>query len=198
MTFKENVWADYEIANSSKAPRAELQKAVRRAAKAANQRMLRLERHGMEKRTAYGIAQRYFKDSGRNRYKERPDKLTYNELQKEYRALRSFLSAKSSTVQGALGIERKRYETARSRGYKGTFEQFRLDVAKAFSRHNEQLFSSDILYRSLTGGDLDIIDAVVKRYDDENDHRGEALLLYMKRKRQKEARNNRKLKRKKE
>lgn len=198
MTFKENTWADYELKGANKAPREALQKAVRRAAKAANQRMLRLERHGMERGTAYGIAQRYFKGTGRNRYKERPDKLTYNELQKEYKALRSFLSAKSSTVQGAIGIERKRYETAVARGYKGTFEQFRLDVAKAFAKHNEALFSSDILYRALTGGDLDIIDVVVKRYDDEADHRGEALLLYMKRKRQKESKKNKRKQRKKE
>lgn len=195
--FKEKVWADYALKNFSRATRADLQAAVRKAAKAANQRLLRLERHG-ETRGAYKIAQRFFKDTGRRRYKERPEKLTYNELQKEYKALRSFLSAKSSTIQGAREISYKRYETAVSKGYGGTFSQFELDVRKAFTKITEGLFSSDVIYEALTGGNIDILDETVKQFKDSNELRGQALLTYMKRKKRKETKAKRKPKKRRE
>ena len=177
----EKTWADYEIKNFKRATRSELQAAVRKAAKAANQRLLRLERH--DKMTgAYMLAQQYFKNTGRRRYRERPEKLTYNELQKEYKALRSFISAKSSTIQGASDISYKRYETAVSRGYKGTFEQFELDIRKAFAKAIEGLFSSDVIYKAVTSGNLDILEETAKEFEDSNELRGRALLTYMKRK----------------
>lgn len=179
--LKENVWADYALNNVSRATREDLQSAVRKAAKAANQRLLRLER--ADRTTgAYKIAQKFFKDTGRNRYKERPNKLTYNELQKEYEALRSFLSAKSSTVQGAMEISFKRYQTAISKGYGGTFDQFELDVRKAFAKLNESLFSSDVIYKALTAGNVDILEETAKQFKN-NKNRGKALLIYMRRKR---------------
>ena len=183
--IKEKVWADYALKNFRRATRADLQAAVRKAAKAANQRLLRLERHD-ETRGAYKIAQRFFKDTGRRRYKERTSKLTYNELQKEYKALRSFLSAKSSTIQGAYEIAYKRYQTAVSKGYGGTFSQFELDVRKAFTKITEGLFSSDVIYEALTGGNLDILDETVKQFEDSSDLRGRALLTYMRRKKARE------------
>ena len=183
--IKEKVWADYALNNFSRATRADLQAAVRKAAKAANQRLLRLER--ADRTTgAYKIAQKHFKDTGRKRYKERVDKLTYNELQKEYKALRSFISAKSSTVQGAKEIAYKRYQTAVSKGYGGTFDQFELDVRKAFTNITEGLFSSDVIYKALTGGNLDILDETVKQFEDSSELRGHALLTYMKRKKARE------------
>lgn len=183
--IKEKVWADYALKNFSRATRAELQAAVRKAAKAANQRLLRLERHG-ETSGAYKIAQRFFKDTGRRRYKERTDKMTYNELQKEYKALRSFISVRSSTIQGANEIGHKRYLTAVSKGYGGTFDQFKLDVRKAFTKITEGLFSSDVIYEALIGGSLDILDETVKQFENSSELRGQALLTYMKRKKARE------------
>ena len=194
--IKEKVWADYALKNFSRATRADLQAAVRKSAKAANQRLLRLERHD-ETSGAYKIAQQFFKDTGRRRYKERPDKMTYNELQKEYKALRSFLSAKSSTIQGTHEIAYKRYQTAVSKGYGGTFNQFELDVRKAFTKITEGLFSSDVIYKALTGGNLDIIDETVKQFEDLNELRGQALLTYMKRKKTREKKTTRKPKKRK-
>lgn len=195
-TIRENAWADYALKNFSRATRQDLQAAVRKAAKAANQRLLRLERH--EKTTgAYQIAQKYFKDTGRRRYKERTEKLTYNELQREYKALRSFISAKSSTIQGAAEISEKHYQTAVSKGYKGTFKQFELDVRKAFAKLNESLFSSDVIYEALTGGNLDILDETAKQFQDSNKMQGQALLLYMKRKKAREGGNRKRKRRKK-
>ena len=181
MRLKEKTWADYALKNFSRASRADLQAAVRKAAKAANQRLLRLERHN-KLAGAYQIAQRYFKDTGRHRYKERPDKLTYNELQKEYKALRSFISAKSSTIQGVNEISYKRYQTAVSKGYGGTFNQFELDVRKAFTKITEGLFSSDVIYTALTGGNLDILEETAKQFNESNKLRGRALLTYLRRK----------------
>lgn len=183
--IKEKVWADYALKNFSRATRADLQAAVRKAAKAANQRLLRLERHG-ETSGAYKIAQRFFKDTGRRRYKERTDKMTYNELQKEYKALRSFISVKSSTIQGANEIGHKRYLAAVSKGYGGTFDQFELDVRKAFTKITEGLFSSDVIYEALIGGSLDILDETVKQFENSSELRGQALLTYMKRKKARE------------
>lgn len=186
----EKTWADYDIRDFKRATRAELQAAVRKAAKAANQRLLRLERH--DKMTgAYMLAQRYFKNTGRRRYKERPEKLTYNELQKEYKALRSFISAKSSTIQGATDISYKRYETAVSKGYKGTFEQFELDIRKAFAKANESLFSSDVIYKAITSGNLDILEETAKEFENSSELRGQALLMYMKRKKASEKKTRR-------
>ena len=194
--IKEKVWADYALKNFSCATRADLQAAVRKAAKAANQRLLRLERH--DKTTgAYQLAQRYFKDTGRRRYKERTEKLTYNELQKEYKALRSFISARSSTIQGANEISYKRYQTAVSKGYSGTFSQFELDVRKAFTKITEGLFSSDVIYEALTGGNLDILDETVKQFEGSNEMRGRALLIYMKRKKARDKKTTRKPKKRK-
>lgn len=183
--IKEKTWADYALSNFSRATRTELQTAVRKAAKAANQRLLRLER--ADRTTgAYKIAQEFFKDTGRRRYKERPEKLTYNELQKEYKALRSFISAKSSTVHGAKEISFKRYQMAVLKGYGGTFDQFEVDVRKAFAKLNESLFSSDVIYEALTGGNLDILMETVKEFHNSNEMQGRALLIYMKRKKARE------------
>lgn len=187
----EKTWADYAVRDFKRATRVDLQAAVRKAAKAANQRLLRLER--ADRTTgAYKIAQKYFKNTGRNRYRERVDKLTYNELQKEYKALRSFISAKSSTVQGAKEIAYKRYMTAVSKGYGGTFSQFELDVRKAFTKITEGLFSSDVIYKALTGGNLDILEETVKQFEDSSKLRGQALLTYMKRKKAREKKTTRK------
>lgn len=193
--IKEKTWADYTLSNFSRATRTELQTAVRKAAKAANQRLLRLERHD-QTRGAYQLAQKYFKDTGRCRFKERPNKLTYNELQKEYKALRSFLSAKGSTIQGAMKIDKKRFETAKSKGYGGTFEQFKVDIVKAFSKLNESLFSSDVIYEALTGGSIDILTETVKQFHESNEMQGRALLIYMKRKKAREKRREKREKRK--
>lgn len=184
-TFKEKAWADYALKNFSRATRADLQAAVRKAAKAANQRLLRLERHN-QTTGAYQIAQRFFKDTGRRRYKERPNTLTYNELQKEYKALRSFLSAKGSTIQGAMEIDKKCFETAKAKGYGGTFEQFRLDIMKAFTKLNESQYSSDVIYSAVISGSVDILVETAKQFRNSKES-GRALLIYMKRKKKRES-----------
>ena len=174
-----NTWSDYDIGDPSQASKEELVQAVRRAAKAANQRLLRLERAGHTN----GIYENAMYDLvNRRRFRERTEKLSLNELRHEYKILRSFLSAKSSTVQGRQDIIDKRYKTAQDRGFSGSLSDFEFEVVKYFSDNVERLFSSDVIYQSITGGHTDIIDAAVRQFGSEESKRGAALLYYLKRK----------------
>lgn len=85
-------WADYDIGDPSQADQQELSVAVRRAAKAANQRLLRLERAGHTK----GIYENAMYDLvNRRRFQERTGKLSLNALRHEYKILRSFFIRKN-------------------------------------------------------------------------------------------------------
>lgn len=172
-------WADYDIGDPSQAGQQELSVAVRRAAKAANQRLLRLERAGHTK----GIYENAMYDLvNRKRFKERTDKLSLNALRHEYKILRSFLSAKTSTVQGRQDTIDKRYKTAQDHGFSGSLEDFELAVTKYFAGNVESLYSSDIIYQAITDGKTDIIDAALDQYGADESKRGSALLYYLKRK----------------
>lgn len=185
--IKQKTWTDYDIGDPSKASYEELKAAVRRAAKAANQRLLRLERAG----ATTGVYQSAMEDlgnmrmqdgrpaGGRRRFQENPGKFTINQLRHEYRALRSFLSAKTSTVQGRRESEDKRYQTARERGYMGTADQFNADIARAFTELNESLFSSEQIYESAVGGNLDVLDEIIDQQ--KKPSKGRSIIEYMKR-----------------
>lgn len=172
-------WADYDIGDPSQAGQEELSAAVRRAAKAANQRLLRLERAGHTK----GIYENaMYVLVNRRRFKERTEKLSLNALRHEYKILRSFLSAKTSTVQGRQDTIDKRYKTAQEHGFSGSLEDFEFAVTKYFANNVESLFSSDIIYQAITGGQTGIIDSAIDQYGADESKRGSALLYYLKRK----------------
>lgn len=168
--MKQKTWADYDIGDPSEASYEELKTVVRKAAKTANQRLLRLERagftKGVYKSAMADLGNMREKDGkptgGRRRFAESPQKLTLNQLRHEYRALRSFLSAKSSTIQGRNEIDDKRYQAAVANGYNGTFEDFYADVDKYFTAENEKLYSSRIIYESITAGDTDLMDEIIE------------------------------------
>lgn len=179
-TIKEKQWADYDIGDPTQVGQAELSEAVRRAAKAANQRLLRLERAGY---TSGIYAQAMYDLVDRRRYKENTKNLSLNLLRHEYRILRSFLSAKTSTIQGRRDTIMKRYNTAQEKGFSGTVEEFEFAVTKYFAASIESLFSSDVIYSSITSGETNIIDEAVQKYgEDGKDNRGAATLYYLKRK----------------
>ena len=176
-------WADYDIGDPSQANQQELSTVVRRAAKAANQRLLRLERAGHTR----GIYENAMYDLvNRRRFKERTEKLSLNALRHEYKILRSFLSAKTSTVQGRQDTIDKRYKTAQEHGFTGSLEDFEFSVTKYFADNVESLFSSDIIYQAVTGGKTDILDAAVNQFGADESKRGSALLYYLKRKESRE------------
>ena len=172
-------WADYDIGDPSQADRQELSIVVRRAAKVANQRLLRLERAGATK----GIYENAMYDLvNRRRFKERTEKISLNALRHEYKILRSFLSAKTSTVQGRRETIDKRYKTAQDHGFTGSLEEFNFAVTKYFADNVESLFSSDVIYQSITSGKTNIIDAAVDQFGADESKRGSALLYYLGRK----------------
>lgn len=178
-------WSHYELSNDDTATADELAKAVRRAAKAANQRLLRLERAG----NTGGVYKRTVQKLGRKRFKERTDKMNLNALRREYQRLRYFLSAKTSTVAGRNESDRKRYETAVSRGYKGTIEDFYNDIERMFDEKTESYFNSSTLYRSILTGEIDLIESVIdtlnSRDTEESKRKGEALKELIRRKQSK-------------
>lgn len=181
--IKEKAWAEYGLTEREYQDTRKLRAAVRKAAKAANQRMLRLERAG---KTAgvYKLAQRNLDRLGRKRFKERPDKMTVNQLRHEYAILRDFLSAQTSTVQGSKQADDKRYEAAKKRGFTGSEAEWNQAVLKYFTGKVEELFSSDIIYRAITTGEIDVIDDVIRASPKTQ---GEALMKYLKGRHQKRA-----------
>ena len=102
-------------------------KAVRRQlAKAANQRMLRLERSKSDITGesfafgAYDIAKDYLDAKGRNRFRESKNVANMDlwELKREINVLQGFINSKSSRVGGMKEIERQRVSAFESKGIK--------------------------------------------------------------------------------
>lgn len=175
--IKEKTWAEYGLTEREYQDPRKLRAAVRKAAKAANQRLLRLERAG-KTAGAYKRAQRHLDKLGRRRFKERPEKMTVNQLRHEYVILRDFLSAKTSTVQGIRATNDKRYEKAKQRGFTGSQDEWNELVMKYFSGKVEELFSSDVVYRVIINGDTNVIDSVIRAAPKT---KGAALAEYIKR-----------------
>lgn len=171
-------WADYDRGDPNKLSRDQLVDVVRRSAKAANQRLLRFERAGITK----GMYQSAITDlAGRRRYKERPEKLTLSQLRHEYTILRSFLSAKTSTVQGRRDTILKRYATAVKKGYKGDLSDFEADVERYFSKSNEALFDSNVIYTAILTGTTSLLDRIAQEQAQlSQKDKGKALIAYLK------------------
>lgn len=170
-------WANYDVGSPMTAATEDLRSAVRRAAKAANQRLVRLERAGFTGQ-AYKMAMKDL--HGRRRYYENAAKLTTAQLRHEYAILRDFISSKTSTVQGANAINRKRYQTALDRGFDGTEEEFYNLIDRYFGKEAEELYSSDIIYLAVLTGRTSVIDQVIERQKaGDRMTRGGALLDYL-------------------
>lgn len=170
-------WARYDIGDIRTATNAELIRAVERAAKAANNRMRSLEKAGF---TSGMYAHAVAAMSGRKRFRESVKKLNRTQLQYEYAALRSFMSASTSTPEGVRRANKKRFETAKARGFTGTEEEFYDMVERFFTKRVEQLYSSNVIYDAITSGKTDLIDAVLQEETAKTP--GEALLEYLARK----------------
>lgn len=186
MAIKEKSWDDYEYRGYFEhANRSDLIPVVRKAAKAANQRLLRMERAGLTN-GVYARISGQLAQLGRRRFAEsagRVKNMSLQDLRHEYILLRDWLSAKTSTVQGKQNADIKRYNTAKMRGFTGTLDDW-IEASKTyFTEQYEALFSSDVLYTSVITGDIDIVQNIIdeneKRKDSQPD-RGAALLRYVK------------------
>lgn len=168
--FVEKTWADYDIGNLGSQNEEVLRKAVKRAAKAANMRLLRLERAGYSDTWAHRMAMENLKNisegeglsAPRKRFKEYTKNMDLYQLRREYTALREFLSMKSSTVQGFTDTQLKRYRTAQEQGFKGSLDEFNTLIEKYFGQHYEKMISSDIVYQAITGGKIDVLNEVIR------------------------------------
>lgn len=178
-----NTWDSYKLDTPLfSASDAELRQAVRKAAKAANQRLVRLEKSGFTS-GLYKHTMADLQRSDRRRFKERPTNMTTAELRTEYQRLRDFLSAKTSTVQGRKGVDYMRYQTAVEKGFKGTQEEFYDAIEKYFSGTAEQFYSSDVVYDSIISDDTDDIDGIIAIANERKDaKKGDVLLSLLRKK----------------
>ena len=137
----------------------DLARIVRRAARAANQRLRRLEETGQTNSPAYRSAVKNLGD--RTRFKERTATADRKALLSEYYGLADFMGAKSSTPMGIEDIRNNRYNAARERGFEGSREEFNQLVEKFFNEHVESLLSSDVIYTAITENRADILDEII-------------------------------------
>lgn len=173
----------------------DLRPIVRKAAKAANQRLVRLERAGLTK-GVYAMATSRLELGGKGkRFKEQTKNLNLQQLRSEYAQLRDFLTAKSSTVAGQKNINRNRYNTAKAAGLSPDISQdeFNDIVSKIFTEKTEALYSSEIIYEALMTDDQDIINEVLEAAKDgrriEEKVQGKKLIEYLKHKKERMAEN---------
>ena len=144
---------------------------LRKLAKRANQRLVRLERAG-QTQYAYGIAKKYLQDIGRNRFAEtekRIKNLSRAQITGEINAAIEFLTAKTSTLSGIKAVQKSAVDRLRAMGYNvdnGDFFAFlKSDEYKAALRK----ITSDEIMRQLdealyTGVSLDTIIADYRDY----------------------------------
>lgn len=181
---RSKTWADYELQNLQTATEEQLRAAVRRAAKAANQRLLRLERAGKQDRYSYKQAMQDLVN--RKRFTENTQKLKIAALRREYKLLRSFLSMKGSTVSGLNATDEKRYQKAVSKGFEGSFEEFYELVNRYFGKAIDEFFDSHVVYQAIRTGTTHILDKILEKEKEapnkkepERKKRGRRILEYL-------------------
>lgn len=185
-------WKNYDVGDVRNVSTPDLIKAVERSGKAANQRLRSLEKAGFtggmyaQAMADLGLPRTRFKESAKNmtgthrtRFKESAKTMTRAQLLHEYMIIRNFMSAKTSTLSGIRSANKRRYETAVSRGFDGSEEEFYQLVGDYFSENVEKLFSSNVIYDIITGVNAkkkrSVVDDIISK---QNLSRGEALLDY--------------------
>lgn len=163
----------------------ELVQVIRKAAKAANQRLRSLEKSdaiNTAKTGAYKYAQSQMPGKIKPRFNERPKETAdRTALKHMYLQLREFMTMKSSTVTGVRAIKDARYQTAVQRGFQGTQEQWDMAVQKFFTKAAEKLFDSDKIYDAITGNNADVLEDIIAADRDDQMSKGQALLDYVRR-----------------
>ena len=165
--FQAYGWAVFSKGN--KAPNQyttwELKQIVKRASKAANQRLRKLESAGIDK-WAYKSAQKALGDN-RRRYWERTDKRSREELIAEYVRLRDFMTAKTSTLSGIRDYHKEQTERARALGFTGTDEELSFMYAKYMDEEFVKLIGSEIIYRLIIENRKKDLEYLYKMWQDD-------------------------------
>lgn len=165
----------YGVADLSKAKKEELRKIVKSASSTANSRLRRLEErtkeykeHGIDidltKHSAYKRAMKQMTE-GRTRFRSDVERMEIDDLKREYRRLRDFLTAPTSTIQGSNSAMMKRYYTAQTEGFKGGYGEFIELSSKVWTKENEKRFGSDILYMIASSKDESVYESVIEAYE---------------------------------
>lgn len=140
----------------------EAYKTIRKAAKAANQRLLRIERFvkknqkkGLsiytESIPAYNYAEKVTKGRASVRFKIN-EKMRKAQLLKEYKKVMHFLSLQTSTVQGVTAQRTRQFETAAYQGFEGTYAEFDYEWEKAWTGILTDYFDSDqVMFAAVIG-----------------------------------------------
>lgn len=182
--YKPQGWGYYspKTTNPAELTKDELAKVVRKAAKAANQRLRSLERQGLSVRSgAYKYAQSQLPQT-RPRFRERVTAdMDQTTLRHMYMQLRNFISYKTSTPTGMMESQAKGYETAKRQGFTGSAEDWEHNNRKYWQYVREGLLSSDVAYQAMVDGNTDIIDEQIEfwRTQGHRPDRGESLNDYL-------------------
>lgn len=164
--FQAYGWAVFSHGN--KAPNQyttyELRQIVKRASKAANQRLRKLEAAGVDK-WAYKSAQKAL--GARKRYWERTEKKSREELIAEYVRLRDFMTAKTSTLSGIRDYHKEQTERARALGFTGTDDELSFMYAKYMDEEFVKLIGSDIIYRLIIENRKQDLEYLYKMWQDD-------------------------------
>lgn len=185
--YEPQLWSYYSpgTTDPNQLTKQELVQVIRKAAKAANQRLRSLEKSDVintAKTGAYKYAQSQMPGKIKPRFNERPkESADRTALKHMYLQLREFMTMKSSTVTGVRAIKDARYQTAVQRGFKGTAEQWDMAVQKFFTKANEKLFDSDKIYDAITGNKSDVLEDIIAADRDDQMTKGQALLDYVRR-----------------
>lgn len=165
---------------------AELKRVVRKASKAANQRLRQLEKAGITK-YAYKAAMHNL--AGRKRFKERTASLDHNALVHEFIILRDFLSGKTSTPAGYRAVQDKKYQNALKLGFTGTREELAFLYDKYMTEQMENMFGSDIIHQMIIQQDNAELQRLRSAWEESTKDAmkdkatgGRAILEYMRRK----------------
>lgn len=161
----------YEVENPNKLTKTEMAAVVRRASKAANQRLRELERNVREgkeetKGEAYAYMERLLADQQRNRFKERTASMTIQELRQEYKRVTSFLSMKSSTAKGRAELSYAKFKSYSKRGFVGSEDEFKDIARKLWAKHVVDKYSSQTIYEVITSGSDKLIKEWMEKADD--------------------------------
>lgn len=185
--YAPQTWAYYspDATDPNRLTNAELVKVIRKAAKAANQRLRSLEKSDVidtAKTGAYKYAQSQMPGESKPRFNERPkESANRTTLKHQYLQLREFMTMKSSTVTGVRAIRDARYQTAVQRGFKGTQEQWDMAVRKFFTKAAEKLFDSDKIYDAIVNNNMDVLDDIIAANRNDQMTKGQALVDYVRR-----------------
>jgi len=185
--YEPQSWDYYSpgMSDPFKMSKQDLIKVVRKAAKAANQRLRSLEKNtNVNERTAggYKYAKSQFPNKERPRFNERPtEKTELATLRHQYLQLRQFMTMKTSTPTGVKSVKDARYQTAKQQGFNGTQEEWDNAVQRFFTEKAEKLFDSKTIYSAITENNTDVLQDIIDADADNKRTRGQALLDYLRR-----------------